>query len=207
VLSGELLSERRRESLAAMQRALGPRSAEFSREEWAVAISLLCPPALPPGTTSARAANAHRARECFPGLAAPAALRAYLEHKDRPHVVALVATFRSLEALDVLAQRGLWREGMDLAREVLMLKMRGPEGFTLQENVAAMEAADVARLAMAMVAAVRAAADFDALQAPRAAPDDAPPVDPRAAQADAHKALAANLERVAADLAARASGA
>ena len=204
VLSGELMGERRREARRGLLGAMGPRPATHTAEEWAVALSLLSPSPLPPGSAGARAALAVRARACFPGLVAPAALRAYLEHRDRPHVAALVADFRALEGLDVMAQRGLWRERLDLAGEALAEKLRPRQGETLQAHLAMFEPADVARLATAMATVAKVAADFDALQAPRASPDDAPPVDPRAAQADAHKALAANLERVAADLAARA---
>jgi hypothetical protein len=94
-------------------------------------------------------------------------VRAYCEHRDRPHVKALVADMRALEGLDVLAQRGMWRDAQDLNRRVLMLKLRGSDEFTLEQNIVAMEPADVARLSLAMTAAMKAAADFDALQAPR----------------------------------------
>lgn len=201
VLSGELLGERRREAFAGMRRALGERPDGFSREEWAVVVSLLCPPHLPPGTTSARGSVAYRARECFPGHAAPAALRAYCEVRDRPHVKALVADFRALEGLDVLAQRGLWRDRLDLAGAALAERLRPPAGFTAQEHIAGMEAGDVAKLATAMASVAKTAADFDGLQAPRAVPEgDATTGTPTA---DVHKSLAENLARVAEDLAAR----
>jgi len=192
VLSGELLGERRREAFAGMRRALGERPDGFSREEWAVVVSLLCPPHLPPGTTSARGSVAYRARECFPGHAAPAALRAYCEVRDRPHVKALVADFRALEGLDVLAQRGLWRDRLNLAGAALAERLRETDG---------MEVGDVAKLATAMASVAKTAADFDGLQAPRAVPEgDATTGTPTA---DVHKSLAENLSRVAEDLAAR----
>ena len=201
VLSGELLGERRREAFRGMREALGNHADGSTREEFSVAVSLLCPPHLPPGSVGARGSVAYRARECFPGLDGPAAVRAYCEHRDRPHVKALVADMRALEGLDVLAQRGMWRESQDLNRRVLMLKMRGPEEFTLEQNIAAMEPADVARLSLAMTAAMKAAVDFDGLQAPRAVADD--PTTTTVPAADAHKALAEGLARVAADLAVR----
>lgn len=202
VLSGELMGARRREAFEGMRRALGERPDGFTREEFTVAVSLLCPPHLPPGTAGARGSLAYRARECFPGYDGPAAVRAYCEHRDRPHVKALVADMRALEGLDVLAQRGMWRDAQDLNRRVLMLKLRGSDEFTLEQNIAAMEPADVARLSLAMTAAMKAAADFDALQAPRVTAVDGEE-GTTSAQADVHKALAENLARVQADLAAR----
>lgn len=202
VLSGELLGERRREAFRGMREALGNHADGFTREEFSVAVSLLCPPHLPPGSVGARGSVAYRARECFPGLDGPAAVRAYCEHRDRPHVKALVADMRALEGLDVLAQRGMWRESQDLNRQVLMLKMRGSEEFTLEQNIAAMEPADVARLSLAMTAAMKAAVDFDGLQAPRAVAQESEAA-VTTPTADVHKSLAENLARVAADLAAR----
>ena len=80
--------------------------------------------------------------------------------------------------------------------------MRGPEEFTLEENIAAMEPSDVARLSLAMTAAMKAAVDFDGLQVPRAVAED-PASTATTPAADAHKALAESLARVAADLAVR----
>lgn len=200
VLSGELLGERRREALRGMREALGNRPEGFTREEFSVAVSLLCPPHLPPGTLGARGSMAYRARECFPGRDGPAAVRAYCEHRDRPHVKALVADMRALEGLDVLAQRGMWREYLGLAGAAVAERLRPPAGLTLQEHVACFEPTDLAKLAASMAALTKVAADFDALQAPRAAPEEA---SANAPHADAHKQLAENLARVAADLAAR----
>ena len=202
VLSGELMGARRREAFDGMRRALGDRPEGFTREEFSVAVSLLCPPHLPPGTAGARGSLAYRARECFPGYDGPAAVRAYCEHRDRPHVKALVADMRALEGLDVLAQRGMWREYLGLAGAAVAERLRPPVGMTLQDHVACFEASDLAKLAASMAALTKMAADFDALQAPRMTSLDGEE-GTAAAQADVHKALAENLARVQADLAAR----
>ena len=74
--------------------------------------------------------------------------------------------------------------------------------MTLQEHVACFEAADLAKLAASMAALTKVAADFDALQAPRVTAVDGEE-GTTSGQADVHKALAENLARVQADLAAR----
>ena len=109
-----------------------------------------------------------------------------------------MATFRALEALDVQAQRGLWRDHLHLAAESIAARLR-------DGAAADMEPADVARLAAALTATVKVAADFDALQAPRAVVDAPDAALAASRQVDAHRALAENLERVAADLRERAA--
>lgn len=155
VLTGQVLSDRRREARARLREALGACPDGFSSEEWAVVLATLAPPGdLGP---SGRVDRARQARDCFPGLTAPAALRAWLEVSARPHVAGVVADFRALEAVDVLAQREAIREVLgsvlQLGADLVDLRAVDPHG--------------AARCGAEAVAAAKVLIDLDDLRVKR----------------------------------------
>ena len=210
VLRGELLDDRRREALVSIRRWLVDRPDGFTTEEWRVVVAVLAPPS--GGGMAGVRSRAERVRvacECFPGYAAPAALRAFLAAAARPHVAEAVADFRALEAADVQEQRTLVREV--LYNVMALATINGPADEEGNVGPAILQLALVdpggaAKLASAAVAAAKALVDMDGLRAPslgRSTPggDDGPasgmaPEDPRASISD-------RIDRIAADLAAR----
>lgn len=173
VLSGELLGERRREAFAGLRAALGDRPDGFLPEEWAVVIAVLSPPTAAPGHhlggQRARSALTIRARDCFPGFPAHAALRAFREVQTRPHVAEVIADFRALEAVDVVEQRAMLREALGA---VIALATREGPGESLGDLLAA-DANAAAKVSAAVTAAAKTLMDLDGLKTPptgRAAP-------------------------------------
>ncbi len=160
VLSGELLTERRREAIAGLRRILGDRPEGFAVDEWRVVLATLAPVS-GGGLAGAasRTARAAMARECFPGLPAPAALRRLIEVLALPHVAEVIADFRSLEMADVLEQRGMLR---DVLYGVLGL------GEGLGE-LAQVDPGACAKMAASVVQAAKALMDLDGLRAPKPA--------------------------------------
>lgn len=204
-LSGELLCERFREARAGLQRVLGACPEGFSAEEWRVVQSLLCPPPAPPGTLRGRGILMHRARECFPGYAAPAALRMYIAARDRPHLAEFVADFRSLEAIDIMEQRGLWRERLDLAGSIVEV-LRPPPGVSIVDHLAGMDIGTAAKIATAVASVAKQAADFDGLRAPapgRASSDDDGDAASNSLAEDPRASIADRIAKIAEDLIAR----
>lgn len=160
VLRGELLTERRREAIAGLRRILGERPEGFAVDEWRVVLATLAPVS-GGGLAGAasRTARAAMARECFPGLPAPAALRRLIEVLALPHVAEIIADFRSLEMADVLEQRGMLR---DVLYGVLGL------GEGLGE-LAQVDPGACAKMAASVVQAAKALMDLDGLRAPKPA--------------------------------------
>lgn len=201
VLSGELLSERRRESLSRLREALGDRPDGYDAAEWRVVVGLLAPSGVGLAGVRSRDDRARLARDCFPGLSAPAALRAFLEVSRRPHVAQVVNDFRALEGLDVLEQRGMVRE--------VLYQVMG-----LAAGVPAIVAADPsggAKVATAVVQAAKALMDLDGLRAARPVDDGAGGDGdgrgrPALPGADPGAALAEKVARTLADLRARRAG-
>ena len=195
VLSGELLTERRREAMAGMREALGSTCPEgYAPEEWRVTLAVLAPVGTGrTGGVGARNDRARLARECFPGLAAPAALRAFLEVAARPHVVQVVNDVRALEGLDVLEQRALLREGLWVV-------------FGLSAGLPALVAVDPsggAKVAAAVVQAAKALMALDNLAAPKPAAVDPDAPSHAGPSPDMQRALAEKVARTVADLRAR----
>lgn len=159
-LTGEVLQGRRREALRTFRDALGPRPEGFTEEEWRVAMATLAPEAAL--GMQGKAARAAQARQCFPGLTIAAALQAWLEASQRPHVQEFIRTFRAVEAVDVLAQRETMREvlthAMMLGMDVVDLRAFDPSG--------------AAKCAAAAVAAVKVLMDLDGLRTAKPNPDD-----------------------------------
>lgn len=156
-VTGEVLGERRRSALRAFRDALGPCPESFEPEDWAVVMATLAPEASLVG--KGRADRAKQARDCFPGLTAPAALRAWLEVSQRPHVAQFIADFRALEAVDVMAQR-------EQVREVLTnVMMLGIDVLDLRE----VDPSGAAKCGAAAAAAAKVLVDLDGLRAPKPA--------------------------------------
>ena len=175
-LAGELLGERRREAVTGLRRALGERPDEFTAEEWRVVLAVLSPDEAA-GATGGRGkaptrqeAAVSRARACFPGLAAPAALRAFLETSRRKHVRAVVADVRALEGIDVLAHR-------DMVRARLMQVAALADDLASDDgSMGRVDPSGAAKLGLAVVAACKGLMELDALKAqpvPADDPDDA----------------------------------
>lgn len=205
VLRGELLTERRREALAGLRRVLGERPEGFAVDEWRVVLATLAP--VSGGGlagAAARTARAAMARECFPGLPAPAALRRLLEVSALPHVAEVIADFRALEMADVLEQRSM-------LREVLYGVLGLGEGLG---DLMAEDPGACAKMASAVVQAAKALMDLDGLRA--AKPATTPAIDlgddagnargkPADAALDTFAALREKVSRVAADISERAA--
>lgn len=198
-LTGEVLADRRREAMTRVREALGARPEGYAREEWAVVLATLAPEhALGP---RGRVDRARQARECFPGLSAPAALRAWLEVSARPHVASVIADFRALEAVDVLTQRETIREAMTnvlmLGMDVLDLRSFDPAG--------------AAKCGAAAAAAAKVLIDLDGLRAAKPEADTAETTARGAAaqrslSEDPLEALARKVAAVAEDVQRRRSG-
>ena len=159
VLDGGLLEAHRREALGQLRATLLDRPDDFEPDEWRVVVAQLAPPSghLPraAGSPAKNLAAVQRARECFPGLSAPAALRRYREVLDRPHIRAFLADFRALELADVQEQRGLVRGALTaiLTRGTTALYQIDPEHCPNEW----------ARVSATVVAAAKVLADLDAL--------------------------------------------
>ena len=191
-VSGELLAERRRESLGRLRALLGDRPDGFTPEEWRVVGAAFAPaPEGAPGTTSARAELLSRALACFPGHPPAAAARLYREALARPHVAGLLGELRAVEMLDVVEQRAHVRESLHAA-----LGLRD----ALTVDLAVVDPSGCAKLTLAVVAAAKALMDLDGL---RARPDeDGDRANGRAEQ-DVRQALAEKFGAVMSDLAGR----
>lgn len=194
VVDGVLLSERRREAMRRVRAALGECPEGFAPEEWRVVVAALAPAPVPaPGTASTRAGLLARARDCFPGLAAPAAARLYREVLARPHVAAALDDLRALELLDVLEQRGMVREALQSGLAL---------HAALTPDLAAEDPSGAAKLLLGVVAAAKALMDLDGLRA-RAEDEDA--ARRQGGGQDVGALLAEKVGRVMADLGARAA--
>lgn len=191
-VSGELLAERRRESLGRLRALLGDRPDGFTAEEWRVVCAAFAPaPAGAPGSSSARAELLSRALVCFPGHPPAGAARLYREALGRPHVAALLGELRAVEMLDVVEQRALVRESLHAA-----LGLRD----ALTVDLAAVDPSGCAKLTLAVVAAAKALMDLDGL---RARPEDDGDRAGGRAEQDVRQALAEKVAAVQADLAGR----
>lgn len=192
-VSGELLAERRRESLARLRALLGDCPDGFTAEEWRVVGAAFAPaPAGAPGTTSARAELLSRALACFPGHPPVAAARLYREALNRPHVAAVLAELRAVEMLDVVEQRALVRESLHAA-----LGLRD----ALTVDLATEDPSGCAKLTLAVVAAAKALMDLDGL---RVHPEEDGDRAGGRGEQDVRQALAEKVASVFADLAGRA---
>lgn len=198
VLSGELLSERRREALDRLREALGDRPDGYDPAEWRVVVGLLAPAGVGLAGVRSRDDRARLARDCFPGLSAPAALRAFLEVAARPHVVQFVNDVRALEGLDVLEQRGMVRE---VLYQVLGLSAGLPA-------LVSVDPSGGAKVAAAVVQAAKVLMDLDGLKAtrPAGAVDVEASRTPALSPAEQQAALADKVARTLADLRARRAG-
>jgi hypothetical protein len=174
-----------------LRELLGDKPDEFTWSEWRVVYHLLAPdPHMVPGTVNARRADARAARECFPGLALPAAIRAYREARDSRRVREFVADFRALEAAPLFDLRAR-------ARQVLLDIAETPAGVT-----PAGDPEGWARASATRVAAVVALMKLDGLEAGGAAELAA-----ARATGDAGADLPARIGRAAAAYAERAKAA
>lgn len=205
VLRGDLLTERRREALAGLRRVLGERPEGFAVDEWRVVLATLAP--VSGGGlagAAARTARAAMARECFPGLPAPAALRRLLEVSALPHVAEVIADFRALEMADILEQRSM-------LREVLYGVLGLGEGL---KDLMEADPCACAKMASAVVQAAKALMDLDGLRAPK--PTMTPAIDLGEdagnaggkvidAAADTFATLREKVSRIAADISERAA--
>lgn len=199
-LSGEVLGERRREALTGLRKALGERPDEFTPEEWRVVIASLSPDDAAgatggrPGATRSEAAIL-RARQCFPGLSPAAAVRAYREASQRPHVRDIVADVRALEGVDVLAQRD-WvrRKLMQVASLADVIDTRDTESLVF------IDPSGAAKCASAAAAALKSLMDLDGLKVALGGEEAGVVGDP---DAESKAALQAMVSRVATDLGAR----
>ncbi len=204
-LSGEVLGARRREAGAGLRRVLGERPEGFTAEEWRVVLAVLSPDEAAGATLGWRDGKAptrqeaavSRALACFPGLPAPAALRAFREASARGHVRAVVADVRALEGIDVLAHRDMVR--------VRLLQVAALADDLRDESGASMGLVDpsgAAKVGLAVVAACKAVMDLDGLKAkPPVADDEDAPADTGAERTADH--LKALLRRTHDDLASR----
>lgn len=152
-LTGEVLADRRHAALLAFRDALGPCPEGFTDEEWRVSVAHLAPESAL--GAQGKAARARQARQCFPGYTVPAALQAWLETSQRPHVQEFIRTFRAHEALDVLAQREQVRE---VLTEVMLLGM----GVL---DLRAVDPTGAAKCGAAAAAAAKVLMDLDGLRA------------------------------------------
>ncbi len=192
VVSGELLAERRRESLGRLRALLGECPAGFTAEEWRVVGAAFAPaPVGAPGTTSARAELLSRALACFPGHPPANAARLYREALGRPHVAGVLAELRAVEMLDVVEQRALVRESLHAG-------MAARDAITL--DLAAADPSGCARLIQAVVTAAKALMDLDGL---RARPEEDGDRAGGRSEQDVRQALAEKVAAVQADLAGR----
>lgn len=169
LLSGEALGPRMREALSGLHAALGERPEGFEVEEWRVVLAVLAPPAHTGhvGGAAARESLARRARECFPGFPATAALRAFREVQARPHVAEVIADFRALEGVDVMEQRGMLRQALGA-----IIALANDPTATLSDLLA-VDASGCAKVMTAITGAVKVLADLDGLRlapAPRVNP-------------------------------------
>lgn len=165
-LSGGVLTARLREANAALRAMLfDGRPDDIDPEHWRVVCAHLAAPAahLPraPGTPAKVLSATQRAKDCFPGLSVPAALRRYREALDDPAVRKFIADFRALEAADILEQRGKVRECLHavLDRGTAAL-MAPPEEGGISAAIAPNE---WARVAATVVGACKVLVDMDAL--------------------------------------------
>jgi hypothetical protein len=162
VLVGGVLDARRREAVAALQAALfDGRPDDIDPEAWRVVVAQLAAPAaaLPrsPGTPARMLSATQRARDCFPGMSVPAALRKYREALEQPAVRKFIAEFRALEAADMQEQRGLVREALRATID------RGASAlYHLDPSSAPNE---FARVSACVTAACKVLVDMDALAA------------------------------------------
>ena len=136
-----------------------------------------------------------RALACFPGLPAPAALRAFREASARGHVRAVVADVRALEGIDVLAHRDMVRARL-MQVAALADDLRDEDGASM----GLVDPSGAAKVGLAVVAACKGLMDLDALKAPPIPADDAPPPENGERTGDHLKAL---LRRTHDDLASR----
>lgn len=201
-LSGEVLGARRREAGAGLRRVLGERPEGFTAEEWRVVLAVLSPDEAAGATGSGKAptrqeAAVVRALACFPGLPAPAALRAFREASARGHVRAVVADVRALEGIDVLAHRDMVRARL-LQVAALADDLVGDAG----ESMGIVDPSGAAKLGLAVVAACKGLMDLDALKSAPPPADDAPPPETGERSGAALQAL---LRRTHDDLASRRS--
>jgi hypothetical protein len=162
ILSGGVLVTRLREANAALRAALfDGRPEDIDPEHWRVVCAHLAAPAaaLPraPGTPAKMLSQTQRARDCFPGLSVPAAVRRYREALDAPAVRKFIADFRALEAADILEQRGLVREALRATID------RGASALYLIDPSAAPN--EFARVSACVTAACKVLVDMDALAA------------------------------------------
>ncbi len=203
-LSGEVLGARRREAGAGLRRVLGERPEGFTAEEWRVVLAVLSPDEAAGATLGWRDGKAptrqeaavSRALACFPGMPAPAALRAFREASARGHVRAVVADVRALEGIDVLAHRDMVRARL-MQVAALADDLVDPDGASM----GLVDPSGAAKIGLAVVAAMKAVMDLDALKAAAPSADDAPPPDALGERTgDALKAL---LRRTHDDLASR----
>lgn len=162
VLVGGVLDARRREAVAALQAALfDGRPEDIDPEAWRVVVAQLAAPAaaLPrsPGTPARMLSATQRARDCFPGMSVPAALRKYRETLELPAVRKFIADFRALEAADMQEQRGLVREALRATID------RGASAlYDIDPSAAPNE---FARVSACVTAACKVLVDMDALAA------------------------------------------
>jgi len=165
VLSGEVLGARRREAGTGMRRLLGDRPENFTAEEWRVVLAILSPDEAAGATAmrgrvpSRQEAAVGRALACFPGMPAPAALRAYRETSARPHVRSVIADVRALEGIDVLAHRDMVRARL-LQVAALADDLQGDDGASM----GLVDPSGAAKLGLAVVAACKGLADLDGLK-------------------------------------------
>ncbi len=205
VLEGGILQRRLREAHAGLRGLLLERPDDITPQNWRVVQATLAPPSghLPrsPGTPAKQLGVMHAARECFPGLSPSAALRRYREALEDPAVKSFVADFRALEMLDIMAQRGMVREALHATIRAGAEALVDPES-ALKPSSAPNE---WAKVSMAVTGACKVLADMDGLRmtdeeravlVPTGTADQGAP-------ADAARALAEKVGRVAADLRSR----
>lgn len=205
VLSGAALGARQRDALSGLRAVLGERPEGFEVEEWRVVLAVLAPPVHGGhvGGFTARESLARRARECFPGFPVSAALRAFREVQQRPHVAEVIADFRALEGVDVVEQRGMLRRALVT---IIDLANNPAEGASLSELLA-IDAASCAKVISAITGAVKVLADLDGLRlapAPRIAlgVDGETPTATKSAE-DPRASVAEKMALVLADVHAR----
>lgn len=162
VLSGGVLVARLREANAALRAALfDGRPNDIEPEHWRVVCAHLAAPAaaLPraPGTPAKMLSQTQRARDCFPGMSVPAALKAYRAALDAPAVRKFIADFRALEATDIAEQRGKVREAYHA-----IIDRGTPALYSIDPSAAPNE---WAKVASAVGAACKCLVDMDALAA------------------------------------------
>lgn len=166
MLSGGVLHARLREANAALRSILfDGRPDDITPEEWRVVTAHLISPTahLPraPGTSARMLSTTQRARDCFPMLSVPAALRRYREVLDAPAVRRFIADFRALELTDALEQRGKVRENLHVIIDRGTAALAAaPEDGGLSPALAPNE---WARVAATVTAACKVLVDLDGL--------------------------------------------